>query len=97
MTVISTLEEMEIGNARYEVLLSAEEARTIVNADVQERIRNELVKLSNMIRFKAKKQERSLFFQAHKETYKDVLEALKQKGYQIEIKNPERYIYFISW
>lgn len=88
---------MENRNTIYEVLMNAEEARTILGADTQTRVRNELVKLSKMIRLKAEKQERSLIFKAHEETYKAVFEALGQKGYQIEAKVPERNIYSISW
>ena len=88
---------MENRNTIYEVLMSAEEARTILCAETQTRVRNELVKLSKMIRVKAEKQERSLIFKAHEETYKAVFEALKQKGYKIETKAPEKNIYSISW
>lgn len=88
---------MENRNTIYEVLISAEDARTILGADTQKRVRDELVKLSKMIRFKAEKQERSLIFKAHEETYEAVFEALKQKGYQIEPKSLERNIYSISW
>lgn len=70
---------MENRNTIYEVLISAEDARTILGADTQTRVRNELVKLSKMIRLKAEKQERSLIFKAHEETYEAVFEALKQK------------------
>lgn len=88
---------MENRNTIYEVLISAEDARTILGADTQTRVRNELVKLSKMIRLKAEKQERSFIFKAHEETYEAVFEALKQKGYQIEPKSLERNIYSISW
>ena len=46
---------MENRNTIYEVLISAEDARTILGADTQKRVRNELVKLSKMIRLKAEK------------------------------------------
>ena len=88
---------MENRNTIYEVLISAEDARTILGADTQKRVRDELVKLSKMIRLKAEKQERSLIFKAHEENYEAVFEALKQKGYQIEPKSLERNIYSISW
>lgn len=88
---------MENRNTIYEVLMSAEEARTILSADTQRRVRNELVKLSKMIKLKAENQERSLIFKAYEETYEAVFEALRQKGYQIETKTPEKNIYSISW
>lgn len=88
---------MENRNTIYEVLMSAEEARTILGADTQTRVRNELVKLSKMIKLKAEKQERSLIFEAYEETCEAVFEVLKQKGYQIEPKSLERNIYSISW
>lgn len=56
---------MENRNTIYEVLISAEDARTILGADTQTKVRNELVKLSKMIRLKAEKQERSLIFEAY--------------------------------
>lgn len=88
---------MENRNTIYEVLISAEDARTILGADTQTKVRNELVKLSKMIRLKAEKQEHSLIFEAHGETCEAVFEALKQKGYQVKPKSLERNIYSISW
>ena len=87
---------MENRNTIYEVLMSAEEARTILGADTQRRVRNELVKLSKMIKLKAENQERSLIFKAYEETYEAVFEALRQKGYQIETKTPrEEYLFYL--